>query len=252
MESTQIQLTPAVTRHLAMGHDESGNRSTPWKLQAYHPAGDLHSTVNDLLKYVAAQVGRPQTRLTPLMEQSHIFRHEDLHGLPGQGPLGFMGRTAMDWVDRSAIQPPGMELLGHAGGAGSYHAFLGLDKKQQRAVVLLSTGNDFSLEAIGWTILQRLPLTEERKTSFARELVGIGTALELDLQASGIRIVKVLPDSPAAKAELSAGLVILQVDGVPTAGKSLASASTYYGVPPDLGCASNLPTRIARQRNRSS
>jgi D-alanyl-D-alanine-carboxypeptidase/D-alanyl-D-alanine-endopeptidase len=222
MESTCFQLTPDQSRRLAMGHDKSGQHSTPWKLQAYHPAGDLHSTAGDLLKYAAAQIGLPQTTLTPLMEQSHVSRHQDLHGLPGLGPPSFMGRTAMDWVDRGAIQPSGMELLAHAGGAGSYHAFVGFDKKQRRGVVLLSTGNDFSLEAIGWTILQRLPLTEDRKYSFAREIIGIGVALELNQQPGGLRITKVLPDSPAAKAKLSEGLIIVAIDDVPTAGKALA------------------------------
>ena len=93
-----------------------------------------------------------------------MLRYQDIEGIPGQGPLGLMGRTAMDWVDRGALQPPEMELLGHAGGAGSYHAWVGFDKRQRRGVVILTTANDFSAEAVGWTILQRLPLSDERKT----------------------------------------------------------------------------------------
>jgi CubicO group peptidase (beta-lactamase class C family) len=223
MENTRFELRAEQLSRLAMGHEQSGQHSTPWTLDVYRPAGDLHSNASDLLKYVAAQISLPRTTLTPLMEQSHVFRHEDKRGLPGQGASGFLGRTAMDWVDRSVVQPPGMELLGHAGGAGSYHAFIGFDKKQRRGIVLLSTGNDFSLEAVGWTVLQRAPLTEERKYSFARDTVGIGVALELDKSARGLRIAKVLPESPAAEANLSEGLLIVRIDDVLIAGKPLAS-----------------------------
>ena len=51
MDSTCIALTPELKARLAMGHDDSGKPSPPWKLQAYSPAGDVHSTANDLLKY---------------------------------------------------------------------------------------------------------------------------------------------------------------------------------------------------------
>jgi hypothetical protein len=125
----------------------------------------------------------------------------------------------MTWVDRGAIQPPGMQLLAHAGGAGSYHAWVGFDKKQRRGVIVLSTGNNFSVEAIGWTILQRLPLSEERKHDFAREIIGIGVAL--DNQAGVLRITRVIPNSPAAKAGLRPGLDVIQIDDVPTAGLPL-------------------------------
>ena len=51
MDSTCIAPTPELKARLAMGHDESGKLSPRWKLQAYSPAGDVHSTANDLQKY---------------------------------------------------------------------------------------------------------------------------------------------------------------------------------------------------------
>jgi serine-type D-Ala-D-Ala carboxypeptidase/endopeptidase len=222
MNSTCITLTPELAARRAMGHDDAGQPSPPWKFEAYHPAGDIHSSVNDLLKYAAAQAGLNRSPLTPLMEKSHEFRHEDVGGISGQGPFSLMGRTAMPWVDRGAFQPHGMDLRGHAGGAGSYHAWVGFDKQQQRGVVVLSTANDLSVEAVGWTILQRLPLTDESKRSFAREMVGVGVALEMAKQPAMLRIMQVLPETPAARAGLSAGLVILKIDDTATTGKSLA------------------------------
>jgi hypothetical protein len=206
---------------LAMGHDAAGKASPPQKFQVYSPAGDIHSTANNLLKYASAHAGLTSSSLTPLMERTHKIRFTDSRGLPGV-PLSQFGRTAMDWVDRNAYQPPGMELLGHAGGAGSYHAWVGFDKKQRRGVVVLSTANDLSVEALGWTLLQRLPLKRESATSFAREMVGLGFAFDFDNQTNILRITKVFPESPASKAGLSAGMIIQKIQSVPTAGKSLA------------------------------
>jgi serine-type D-Ala-D-Ala carboxypeptidase/endopeptidase len=220
MTSTGTMMTPEFRSRLAMGHDEAGNPALPFNLQAYQPAGGILSTANDLLKYAAAQAGLAQTKLSPSIQQSHILRYTDTHGLPGvTGPT--FGRTAMDWVDRDAVQPAGMDLLGHAGGAGSYHSWLGFDQKQQRGVVALTTANDIRPESIGWTILQRMPLNEANAQEFARQLVGIGAALDIDKTTRILRIMKVLENSPALEANLGAGQFIQKVDDVPTAGKSL-------------------------------
>jgi CubicO group peptidase (beta-lactamase class C family) len=223
MNGTFITLTPELESRLAMGHEANGARATSWRFRAYHPAGDIHSSANDLLKYAAAQAGLTKSPLTPLMEESHVFRHVDGEGIAGQGAYSSMGRTATPWVDRNALQPAGMELRGHAGGAGSYHAWVGFDKKQRRGVVVLSTVNDvLSVEAIGWTILQRLPLTEQRQLEFAREMIGVGVALALSEEPRGLRITRVLPGSPAATAGLADGQIIMKINDVATAGKTIA------------------------------
>src|SRR6266516_1658012 len=43
MDSTCIARTPQFKARLAMGLDDSGKPSPPWKLQAYSPAGGVHS-----------------------------------------------------------------------------------------------------------------------------------------------------------------------------------------------------------------
>jgi D-alanyl-D-alanine-carboxypeptidase/D-alanyl-D-alanine-endopeptidase len=225
MDSTCIALTPELKARLAMGHDDSGKPSPAWKLQAYSPAGDVHSTANDLLKYVSANAGLAPSSLTPLMKDTHVVRFKDSRGLSDVPGFGVFGRTAMDWVDRGAYQPPGMELLGHAGGAGSYHAWVGFDKKQHRGVVVLTTANDVSSESIGWTLLQRLPLKRENATEFAKEIVGLGFAFDLDKNTHTLLVTKVYPQSPASQAGLSAGLIIQKIENVPTAGKTVAECA---------------------------
>jgi CubicO group peptidase (beta-lactamase class C family) len=225
MDSTCITLTPELKARLAMGHDDSGKPSPPWKLQAYSPAGNILSTANDLLKYVSANAGLAPSSLTPLMKEAQVVRFKDSRGLSDVPGFGVFGRTAMDWVDRGAYQPPGMELLGHAGGAGSYHAWVGFDKKQRRGVVVLTTANDVSSEAIGWTLLQRLPLKRENANEFAKEIVGLGFAFGLDKKTHTPLVTKVYPESPASQAGLSAGLIIQKIENVPTTGKTIAECA---------------------------
>jgi D-alanyl-D-alanine-carboxypeptidase/D-alanyl-D-alanine-endopeptidase len=221
MTSTQITLTPEFRTRLAMGHDEAGNPSLPYKLDAYQPTGAILSTVNDLLKYAAAQAGLKPSKLAAPIAESHIIRHTDTHGRPELEMPAYFGRTATCWFDENAVQPAGMDLLAHPGGAGSYHAYLGFDQKQHRGVVVLTTSNDCSVTAIGWTLLQRLPLTTDSAKVFAREVVGIGTELKLDEITHTLRIVKVLTNSPAEEAGLSAGLLIQKIDDISTANKEI-------------------------------
>jgi CubicO group peptidase (beta-lactamase class C family) len=227
MERTCITPTPELRKRLAMGHDNLGKPSLPMKFQAYSPVGDIHSTASDLLSYLSAQVALAPSSLTPLMEKTRLIRFKDSRGLPGV-PVSAFGRTAMDWVDRNPYQPPGMELLGHAGGAGSYHAWLGFDTKQRRGGVVLSTANDLSVEAIGWTVLQSLPLKPESLFSYARELVGLGFAFDFD-KTNILRVTKVFPESPASKAGLLAGMIVQKIENVPTAGKTLAECRGLLG-----------------------
>ena len=218
MKSTCITLAPELKSRLAMGHDAAGNPSPPWKFQVYSPAGDIHSTANDLLKFISAELGLTSSSLTPLMVKTHVIRFTDTRGLPDTPGFGTFGHTAMDWVERGAYQPTGMELLSHAGGAGSYHAWIGFDKKQRRGAVVLSTANDLSVEALGWTLLQRFPLRPESTKYFAREMMGFG--FNLETQTNILRITKVFPESPASKAGLSAGMIIQKIENVSTADKS--------------------------------
>ena len=139
------------------------------------------------------------------------------------------GRTAMPWLDEGMYQPPGSELLAHGGGGFGYLAFIGFDKKQRRAVVVLSNQMAVNPAGVGWTILQGMPLSHENVTYFVREIVGIGMALDADKATGMVRITSVYPKSPAGKAGLTAGLVIQKINGVSVEGKSLQECLGMIG-----------------------
>lgn len=229
MSSTCVRLTPEQKSHLAIGHDGSGKQTPNWEFQVYEGAGAIRSTVNDLLKYVSAEAGIVKTDLTPLMERTHTVCHQ---GAPSYG------NTAMPWYDRGQSDQSGMELLGHAGGTGGYHTFIGFDKQHGRGVVVLSNQQGIvESEPIGWLLLERIPLTPEIANVFVngreKELVGIGVALEFDRKTHSIRIGKVLPNSPASEAGLSVGMVVKKVDDVFIGNRTLLECQGLIRGKPD-------------------
>src|SRR5277367_2438208 len=123
MDSTCITLTPELGARTARGHDEYGKLAPDYHLRVMESAGALRSTANDLLKYISANLGLTRTHLLPLMEKMQVIRHRD--GLPD------WGKTAMPWMDESVYNPPGTELLGHAGGTIGSRAFIGFDKDRK-------------------------------------------------------------------------------------------------------------------------
>jgi hypothetical protein len=66
-------------------------------------------------------------------------------------------------------------------------------------------------------------------TGLVREMVGTGIALEVDKGTGMVRILEVIPRSPASRAGLSPGHMIRQVDGVSLAGKSLKECLRLLG-----------------------
>jgi CubicO group peptidase (beta-lactamase class C family) len=212
MEDTRISLTPQLKSRLATGHDNDGKPAPPYKLQVIAPAGALLSTANDLLKYLSTNLDFNQTGLNPLLREMQVIRHT-------RGVIGTqdMGRTAMPWCDEGVYNPPGANLLGHAGGCPGYSSFIGFDLERRRGVVVLSSQKKLRPACTGWQILQGMPLTTDNM--HVREHLGIGIALTFDDTAKRARISNVFLKSPASEAGLTKGLLIRKINGTDVDGK---------------------------------
>jgi CubicO group peptidase (beta-lactamase class C family) len=222
MDSTGITLTPEQKTRLARGHFADGTPGENIRFQVMASAGSLLSTANDLLKFLAAQLGHARTELTPLMEQMQVVRHTNMPRF---------GNTATPWFDEGVYQPPGSELLGHGGGGFGYLAFIGFDRQKRRAVVVLSNQMVVNPAGVGWAILQEVPLSRENVTYFVREIVGLGIALDADKQTGLVRITTVYPQSPAGQAGLSDGLLIQKINDTAIEGRSVQECLGLMGGP---------------------
>jgi D-alanyl-D-alanine-carboxypeptidase/D-alanyl-D-alanine-endopeptidase len=221
MADTRISLTKAMKSRLAMGHHPSGAPYPPAQLDLYAPAGGVHSTASDLLKYLSAQVGLTSTSLAPSIEKTHLIRYRDSHGYPGGTETNYYGNIAMPWMQRGGPSPAGMLLFGHAGGTGSYHNWVGFDVQQRRGVVALTTSSRFSIQDIGQDVLRRLSL-RDNILEIVPEIVGIGAALKLETSDHTLRITGVVSNSPAFQAGLPTGRIVQKIDDISTASKTLA------------------------------
>jgi serine-type D-Ala-D-Ala carboxypeptidase/endopeptidase len=126
MNSTRVTLTPEMKARLAVGHDESLKTVENWDLPTLAGAGALRSTANDMLTFVAANLGYTKSPLAPAMAAMLKVRR----------PAGQSGlEIALGW---HVYTTGGKEIIWHNGGTGGYRSFMGFDPKSGVGVVLLS------------------------------------------------------------------------------------------------------------------
>jgi D-alanyl-D-alanine-carboxypeptidase/D-alanyl-D-alanine-endopeptidase len=220
MDSTYVDVPADLKPRLATGHLDDGNRHPGMILQVIIPAGGIRSTANDMLKYVSANIGPESTSLTPLMQKMHMIHHRESLD-PNSGSKG---ATAMPWYDMRAYQNTDMDFRGHGGGTAGFLAFAGFDLKRRRGVVVLSNSVTNKSESVGWRILQNASLkhTDPGTAQPILEVVGIGTTLKMDSDNKTLRIINIVPNSPAAEAGVESGLIVQKIDDTQTMGLSLA------------------------------
>jgi CubicO group peptidase (beta-lactamase class C family) len=215
MDNTLVNVPPELKSRMARGHDERLKPTPDLEIATLAGAGALRSTVTDLVKYVSANIGVTPSELTPLMQAMQVIRH--------RGFSYEWGNTAMPWIDHSAYNPPGSELLGHGGGTGGFATFIGFDKLQHRGIVILSNQERIHSSMLGWRILQRAPLEhlDPANMQAIHLICGTGIIIELDKKTKALLANGARPGSPAVALNLALGTIIESIDGVPTRGKSL-------------------------------
>jgi len=126
MNDTKITLDQSARAHLARGHSETGAPVANWDLPTLAGAGALRSTVNDLFKFLAANLDTTSKPLGPVLATTHFARRD---------ADGQRMRIGLNWHILNAFDRP---LVWHNGGTGGYRTFIGMDAARQRAVIVLS------------------------------------------------------------------------------------------------------------------
>lgn len=141
MENTRVKLSPQMQTRLATGYDRGGSPVTTWDFKTLAGAGALRSTVNDMLRFLAANMGLNKTALLPALQKAHAMQKAT--GTPNLS----MG---LGWHILSNF---GTEIVWHNGGTRGYHSFIGFDAKKGLGVVVLSnSAND--IDDIGLHLLE--------------------------------------------------------------------------------------------------
>lgn len=127
MNSTRVTLTAELKKRLAVGHNQKLEPVENWDIgPATAGAGALRSTANDLLTFLAANLGYTKTPLAPAMAAMLTTRHPT--GMPSM-------EVALGWHIYSGGTK---EIVEHNGGTGGYRTYMGYDPKGRVGVVVLS------------------------------------------------------------------------------------------------------------------
>jgi CubicO group peptidase (beta-lactamase class C family) len=141
MNSTRIKLSTELQTRTATGHDQAGKTAMNWEIPTLAGAGALRSTTNDMLNFVAANLGLIKSDLSPAMQKTHLVRN-----LTGVNNL----EIGLGW---HVLHIYGTEIVWHNGGTGGYHSFIGFDKRKRVGVVVLSNSSN-SIDDIGIHLLE--------------------------------------------------------------------------------------------------
>jgi D-alanyl-D-alanine-carboxypeptidase/D-alanyl-D-alanine-endopeptidase len=127
LKSTSIALSGEMKRRLAIGHDEDGKRVANWDFPTLPGVGALRSTANDLLSFLAVELGYEKSPLASVMaSQLAVRRRTSTADL----------EVALGW--HVFKEPDHQEIVWHNGGTGGYRSFIGFDPKRRVGVVVLS------------------------------------------------------------------------------------------------------------------
>ena len=126
MNSTRVTLTPAMKARLAVGHGPGMSVVPNWDIAALAGAGALRSSANDILTFLAANLGYTKTPLAAAMAAELSIRRPA--GAPDM-------QIAYAWHIQTRN---GNSIVWHNGGTGGYRTYMGFDPKSRAGVVVLT------------------------------------------------------------------------------------------------------------------
>jgi CubicO group peptidase (beta-lactamase class C family) len=142
MTSTAVTLTPELERRLSPGHTRTFARAPNWDLPVLEGCAALKSDANDMLTFLAAELGYVQTPLSGAMgAMLKVRRPTDW------GPQ----RQAIGWL----VSQTGMgEIAHHEGETGGYRTYVAFDPNRRSGIVVLANAHtDVDLGDVGDMIL---------------------------------------------------------------------------------------------------
>jgi serine-type D-Ala-D-Ala carboxypeptidase/endopeptidase len=127
MNATSVAVPDDIKSRFAKGRLVGKESDLAFPPQPVQAAGAMYSIVNDLLKYLTANMGLVDTKLKDAMERSHLIRHSfdevqttfiepNGHKIPGHEYIGIGWLVATDL---------GREVTRHNAGIDGYSAFIG-------------------------------------------------------------------------------------------------------------------------------
>jgi CubicO group peptidase (beta-lactamase class C family) len=211
MDRTGIRLTPEMQSSLSAGHDPGGDPVPLWDIDTLAGAGGLRSDLADMLRFVQASVGEPETEVELALRDAHRVRADMERGM-GIG---------LNWITRTT---DGQRTVWHNGGTAGFRTFAGFDPDRDVAVVVL-TNSAVGADDIGFHLLNaEVALEPPPVPEFAlREAVEVSDAV-LDRYAGRYQLMPQL----VATFERGDGFLTTQLTGQPPVRAYPASETRFF------------------------
>ena len=133
MNDTYFSIGKKEKDRLVEGITSKDKKAKPWEMDFINPAGAIKSTLNDMLKYAAAQLN-PPNKQTSFLQATHDPLEYGIK-LP-EGKLWDGNSMGLGWWHN--LEQKENKFIWHGGASGGYTAFVGFSKEKNRAVVVLS------------------------------------------------------------------------------------------------------------------
>ncbi len=150
MEDTRLKLSSDQNRRLAPGHNRRGRRTQHLFLDGMAPAGGLHATANDLLKFLSANLQTEDGYFAEVFEQVQQPRIETVYSLQRRETMAGYG-----WLTTRLSEESNLPIHWINGGTEGFRSFIGLNHDRQIAVVILSNSAN-PVDDIGFKVLEQL------------------------------------------------------------------------------------------------
>lgn len=139
MQHTFVTIPTRFTSDFAQGYNEKGEATSPWDLNTLVAAGGIRSTVNDLVKYLYANMNKAPKNLQKAIDLTHEVTFEK-----GKNIIG-LGWHISKLKNNTIFQ--------HSGGTGGFRTFVAFDKTNNTGVVVLSNTAE-EVSPIGFDLLK--------------------------------------------------------------------------------------------------
>ena len=160
MKSSGIALTPPMQVRLAKGHTAEGAPTPNWDLPALAGAGALRSTMNDMMRFLAANLGEPASDLERAMRLAQTPRFT----------LTPNTRISLGWI---SVTRENGDFIYHDGGTGGYGAIVIIDRKRDVGVVLLANRTGVPDDIAMHVLDPSIPLTPKPRPASERAEISV-------------------------------------------------------------------------------
>ena len=142
MNNTSIVLSDVQKSRLAIGH-LNGQELPFWNTsRPIAPAGGLHSSVADMLKFASANLGLIDTKINDAMKESHIIIHDSRLGKAFSN--NYTAYVSLGWIIATDF---GIQIVEHNGEtADGYNSFIALNTSEEKGIVIIASASSIDID----------------------------------------------------------------------------------------------------------